>query len=106
MFIRTTGLCNLPVVHVDPVMAEVVSWYSVTPEVRASPSVSPCWVCDGYDSTGTGFSSILQFFPFILIPLMLHVHISCIYHQCSIILAFGSVIKEIISFPFLRLVSV
>jgi len=106
MFIRTTGLCNLPVVRVGPAMAQVVSWYPVTPEVRASSSVSPCWICGGYDSTGTGFSSILQFFPFILIPLVLHVHISCIYHQCSIILAFDSVIKEIISFPFPRLVSV
>jgi len=54
----------------------------------------------GTIALGQIFLQRLQFFPFILIPLVLHVHISCIYHQCSIILAFDSVIKEITSFPF------
>jgi hypothetical protein len=105
MFIPTTGLCNLPVVSVGPAMAQVVSWYPVTPEVRVSSIVSMLDL-EGYSSMGTGFSSVLQFFLFILIPLLLHVHISCIYHQYSVILAFDSVIKEITSFPFPCLVSV
>jgi len=105
MFKLTTSLCNLPIVSVGPSMAQVVSWYPVTREVRVSSSVSPCWICDGTIALGQVFLQVFQFFPFILIPLVLHVRISRIYHQCSIILAFGSAIKEITTFPFPHLVS-
>ena len=64
IFILTTGLCNLPIVSVGPAMAQVVSWYPVTPEVGVSSIVSPCWICDRYNSTGTGFSSDIPIFPF------------------------------------------
>jgi hypothetical protein len=64
MSVLTTGLCNLPVVSVGPAMGQVVSWYPVTPEVRVSSIVSPCWFCDGYNSTGTDFSSDTSIFPF------------------------------------------
>jgi hypothetical protein len=37
-------------------------------------------------------------FQIFLIPLVLHVNISCICHQCRIILAFDSVIKQNTSF--------
>jgi len=60
----------------------------------------------GTIALGQIFLQILQIFPFIFIPLVLHVHISCIYHQCSIILAFDSVIKETTSFPFPHLMNV
>lgn len=64
MFILTTGLCKLRVVSVASAMAQVVSWYPVIPEVRILSSVSSCWICGGYISTRTGFSSDTSIFPF------------------------------------------
>jgi hypothetical protein len=60
-------------------MAQEASRQPLTAEAWVRARVSPCGICGGQSSTGTGFIRILRFFPVNGIPPWLHNHIGC-YH--------------------------
>jgi hypothetical protein len=69
-------------------------WKFVTTVVWVRSQASPCGIFGRQNGTGEGFlSCLLCFFSLVIIPLVLHTHISFTYHWCYIMLEL-IVIKE------------